>query len=261
MNKIYYLFALSGSLLLSNLAFAQDKPTKFIDRANMNLSVKPGDDFFEYSNGIWTKNNPIPAKETRWGTFNQLRDFNINAVKTILEDAVQNLNKYAPGSPERRVAEFYTAAMDSIRIEKLGYEPIKPELAKIDAIQTKIEALQAVSRFKTEGLGSPLYGFYISQDRKNVEKMAPQLGQGGTSLPDRDYYLKTDSRSVKIQDAFKKYISTLFELSGTPSAEAKANAETVYALEKSLASAQMSRVEMRDPYKTYNKLLWSTFQS
>ncbi len=261
MNKIYYLFALSGSLLLSNLAFAQDKPTKFIDRANMNLSVKPGDDFFEYSNGIWTKNNPIPAKETRWGTFNQLRDFNINAVKTILEDAVQNLNKYAPGSPERRVAEFYTAAMDSIRIEKLGYEPIKPELAKIDAIQTKMEALQTVSRFKTEGLGSPLYGFYISQDRKNVEKMAPQLSQGGTSLPDRDYYLKTDSRSVKIQDAFKKYIATLFELSGTPSAEAKANAETVYALEKSLASAQMTRVEMRDPYKTYNKLLWSTFQA
>ena len=101
MNKIYYLFALSGSLLLSNLAFAQDKPTKFIDRANMNLSVKPGDDFFEYSNGIWTKNNPIPAKETRWGTFNQLRDFNINAVKTILEDAIQNLNKYAPGSPRK----------------------------------------------------------------------------------------------------------------------------------------------------------------
>jgi len=203
MNKIYSLFAMGGCLILSHLSFAQEKSFKYIDRANMNFSVKPGDDFVEYSGGIWTKNNPIPPKETRWGAFNQLRDFNINAVKTILEDAQQNINKFPAGSPERRVAEFYTAAMDSLRIEKLGYEPVKPELAKIDAIQSKMEALNAVSRFKTEGLGSPLYGFYIGQDRKNVEKMVPQLGQGGTSLPDRDYYLKTDARSVKIQEALK----------------------------------------------------------
>ena len=95
MNKIYSFLAIGGGLLLSQLSFAQEKPIKYIDRANMNLSVKPGDDFVEYSNGIWTKNNPIPPKETRWGSFNEIRDFNIKAVKLLLEETVERwLNFY-----------------------------------------------------------------------------------------------------------------------------------------------------------------------
>ncbi len=106
MNKIYSLFAMGGCLILCHLSFAQEKSFKYIDRTNMNLSVKPGDDFVEYSNGIWTKNNPIPPKETRWGSFNEIRDFNIKAVKLILEETVAKQATLAKGSVKRRVADF-----------------------------------------------------------------------------------------------------------------------------------------------------------
>ncbi|MFM1913978.1 MAG: Endothelin-converting enzyme, partial [Bacteroidota bacterium] len=124
---------LIGLFVTTNL-MAQS-PEKFIDKANMNLSVKPGDDFFEYANGIWIKNNPIPAKETRWGSFNELREFNSNAVKTILEEALKNIDQYEEGSVEKRVADFYAAGMDTLTIEKRGFEPIKKYLAEVDAIK------------------------------------------------------------------------------------------------------------------------------
>ena len=260
MKKNYQWLVAAGLLTISQINFAQDKPFKFIDKANMNLNVKPGDDFAEYSNGIWVKNNPIPAKETRWGSFNQLRDFNINAVKNILENSLKNQSKAAPGSIEKRVADFYAAAMDSLTIEKLGYSPIKEDLNRIEAISSKTGIVNEMANFRTSGIGSPLYGFYVGQDRKNIEKMVPQLSQGGTSLPDRDYYLKSDARSLKIQEAYKKYIVSLFTLIGTSEELAKKNAETIFQLEKQLADAQMSRVEMRDPYKTYNKLSFIDFQ-
>jgi putative endopeptidase len=232
-------------------------PAKFIDRSNMNLSVKPGDDFVEYSNGAWLKNNVIPAKETRWGSFNQLRDFNINAVKTILEGTQSSTA--AAGSVERRVADFYSAAMDSLTIEKLGFSPIQADLNQINAIQFKSQIITEIARMRKTGAGSPLFSFYVGQDRKQVDKMVPQLGQGGTSLPDRDLYLKSDARSLKIQEGFKTYVTSLFQLIGTSPAQAKANAETIFQLEKKLAEAQMSRLEMRDPYKTYNKLVFADF--
>jgi putative endopeptidase len=257
MKNKYYQLLMAGSLLFGGSLYAQEKPGKFIDRDNMNLSVKAGDDFVEYSNGPWVRRNPIPAKETRWGAFNQLRDFNINAIKTILDETKGT--KAPAGSPERRVADFYAAAMDSLAIEKLGYTPIQADLQHIAGLQFKSQIVTEIARLRSSGIASPLFGFYIGQDRKNVEKMVPQLGQGGTSLPDRDYYLKNDARSVKIQEAFKKYVATLFTLTGTPEAQAKANAETVFQLEKKLAEAQMARVEMRDPYKTYNKFAFAEF--
>jgi putative endopeptidase len=258
MKKKFSLFVLSVGIFFSNGTTAQN--FKFIDKSNMNLSVKPGDDFVEYSNGIWVKNHPIPAKETRWGSFNEIRDFNIKAVKLILEETVAKQKSLAKGSVERRVADFYAAAMDSLRIESLGFDPIKSDLKKVQDIQTREDLLREIARFKTQGLGSPFFGSYVGQDRKNVKKMVPQFGQGGTSLPDRDYYLKTDARTLKIQEAFKKYISTLFELIGTPTNQAKSNAEQIFLLEKRLATAQMARVEMRDPYKTYNKFSLADFQ-
>ena len=206
MKKKLSLCVLSVGLFFSNSTTAQN--FKFIDKSNMNLSVKPGDDFVEYSNGIWVKNHPIPAKETRWGSFNEIRDFNIKAVKLILEETVAKQKSLAKGSVERRVADFYAAAMDSLRIESLGFDPIKSDLKKVQDIQSREDLLREIARFKTQGLGSPFFGSYVSQDRKNVKKMVPQFGQGGTSLPDRDYYLKTDARTLKIQEAFKKYIAT-----------------------------------------------------
>ncbi len=255
MKKKYALLSLALTLGIGTLN--AQTPAKFIDRSNMNLSVKPGDDFAQYANGNWVIKNPIPAKETRWGTFNQLRDFNINAVKSILDETLTS--KAAAGTVERRVADFYAAAMDSLTIEKLGFSPIQADLNQINAIQFKSQIITEIARMRKTGAGSPLFGFYVGQDRKQVDKMVPQLGQGGTSLPDRDLYLKSDARSLKIQEGFKIYVSTLFELIGTSPAQAKANAETIFQLEKKLAEAQMSRLEMRDPYKTYNKLVFADF--
>jgi len=226
---------------------------KFIDPANMDLSVKPGDDFYQYASGTWIKNNPVPAKETRWGSFNELRDFNINAVKTLVEDAAAD--KSAPaGSVKRRVGDFYTAAMDSLTIEKLGYTPIKADLAKIEQIKDIKGILDQVAYMRVNGLAGAMFGVGVSQDRKNVNKYMVNIGQGGTSLPDRDYYLKDDARSVKIREAYNTYMVTLFTLTGSSAEEAKQKAATVFKIEKQFAEAQMSRLEMRDPYATYNKL-------
>jgi len=224
----------------------------FIDRANMDLSVNPGDDFSTYANGNWVKNNPIPPKETRWGSFNQLRDFNINAVKTILENAAADKNA-AAGSVTQRVGDFYAAGMDSAAIEKLGYAPIQKDLVRIAAIKDLAGVLKEMNYLRSNGIASPLYGFFIGQDRKNVENMIPQLSQGGIGLSDRDYYLKDDTRSRDIQTAYSKFIVRLFNLTGTPVTKAEANAKSIFNIEKQLANAQLSRVEMRDAYRTYNK--------
>ena len=232
--------------------FAQTKTKIFIDPANMDKSVKPGDDFYTYAGGTWMKNNPVPAKETRWGSFNQLRDFNVNAVKKVLETAVAD-KKAAAGSVTKRVADFYSAGMDSVSIEKKGYTPISAMLKEVEAINSKAGVQKMMARLRVSGAASPLYGFSVGQDRKNVEVMIPQLSQGGTTLPDRDYYLKNDGRNPQIQDGYKKYISKLFTLTGSSAVDADQKALTVFNLEKQLAAAQMSRVEMRDPYKTYNK--------
>ncbi|WP_235942107.1 M13 family metallopeptidase [Pontibacter fetidus] len=224
----------------------------------MDLSVKPGDDFYTYANGAWLKANPVPAKETRWGSFNELRDFNIKAVRTILNDAAAKTNAKA-GSVEKRVGDFYAAGMDSATIDKLGYTPIKADLERIKGIKDVNGVLNEATYLRTVGAASPMFGFYIGQDRKNVENMVPQLSQGGTTLPDRDYYLKNDARNTKIQEAYKTYITKLFTLTGVDKATAEKNAETIFNLEKKMAEAQMARVEMRDPYKTYNKFAVADF--
>jgi len=244
-------FAALGIVAAGFSANAQTK--KFIDPANMDLSVKPGDDFYTYASGTWVKNNPVPAKETRWGSFNELRDFNINAVKSLVEEAAAD--KSAPaGSVKRRVGDFYTAAMDSATIEKLGYTPIKADLAKIKLIKDIPGVLDQLAYMRTNGLGGGMFGLSVGQDRKNVNKYMVNIGQGGTTLPDRDYYLKDDARSVKIREAYNTYMVTLFTLTGSSPEEAKQKAATVYKIEKQFAEAQMSRLEMRDPYATYNKL-------
>lgn len=257
MNKTSKLLLLGAAALASLEASAQHSapaPAKapFINKADMDVSVKPGNDFYTYASGTWIKNNPVPAKETRWGSFNKLRDFNINAVKTLVTTAAASKTA-APGSLEKRVGDFYAAGMDSIAIEKAGAKPIKADLEKVSGVKTTGDVLKQAAYMRTEGIGSPMFGFYVAQDRKNVENMIPQLSQGGTTLPDRDYYLKDDSRSKSIREAYKKYIITLFTLSGESAEASEKKAETVISIEKSLAEAQMSRVEMRDPQKTYNK--------
>jgi len=252
---------LSTLLLFASLStFAQQEKSKakLIDPSNMDLTVKPGDDFQNYAGGIWLKNNPVPPKETTWGSFGILRDFNVKAVRAILTEAAAD-KKAAPGSIKKRVGDFYSAAMDSVTIEKDGLTPILADYKRAGEVKTTQQVIDEIIFERTTGVASPLFGFFVGQDRKHPETMMVQVSQGGTSLPDRDYYLKDDARTKKIQTAYITYVVSLFTLAGETEASAKQKAETIFALEKKLAAAQMSRVEMRDPYKTYNKFSVADF--
>lgn len=257
MIKRKYLLSAVACISLSVATNAQTI-TKFIDPANMDLTVKPGDDFYTYASGNWIKNNPVPAKETRWGSFNMLRDFNINAVKTVLEKAGSDKSA-AAGSVAKRVGDFYAAGMDSVAIEKRGAAPVMPYLESIAAAKDKQELISKANDLRVLSAGGGFFGFFVGQDRKNVERMIPQLAQGGTTLPDRDYYLKNDAKNTGIQEAYKKYMTTLFTLVGNTAEKAQQNASAVYELEKKMAAAQKSRTEMRDAYKTYNKFFVGDF--
>jgi putative endopeptidase len=223
---------------------------KFIDPANMDLSVKPGDNFYLYANGAWIKKTPIPSSKTRWGSFDALAEESSQALKSLLEDASK-----APGKSElmKRVGDYYASAMDSAAIEKLGYKPIKPILDGITALSSKAQVLKQVNYLRSQSITSPLYRIGVGQDAKDVTKYIINIGQGGTTLPDRDYYLKNDARSQKIRIDYTAYIVKLFSLTGENNITALANAVTVMSLETAMAQAQMSRVEMRDPTKLYNK--------
>jgi putative endopeptidase len=249
---------LSGAVFLSAVAFTPGPPKKFIDPANMDLSIKPGDDFFDYANGTWIKENPIPAKETRWGSFNLLRQDNIDKLLKLLNE-VSNNKGQPKGSLRQRVGDLYASGMDSLSIEKRGYNPIKPDLARISKINDLNGVIGEIVYERVNGEGSPLFGFGVGQDSKHPTKNSVQFNQGGTTLPDRDYYLKDDDRTKKIQDAYKHYIVTLFTLTGTSQADAEKNAETIFGIESKLAKAQLSRVAMRDPNKTYNKFAVTDF--
>jgi len=251
MKKTAIAFVLAGFLTVSLTATAQKTSKKFIDPANMDLSVKPGDNFYLYANGNWVKNTPVPASKTRWGSFDKLAEESSQALKGLLEEAAAN-----PGKNDlmKRVGDFYASAMDSAAIEKLGAQPVKPYLDQIEKLSSKSQVLDHINYLRSNSISSPLYNIGVRQDSKDVTKYIIGIGQGGTTLPDRDYYLKNDARSQKIRTEYTKYIATLFKLCGWEEYKALANAASILQLETAIANAQMSRVEMRDPVKLYNKL-------
>lgn len=260
MNRFFLLILLVAITLPCSLVFGQQEKSKakVIDPANMDFTTKPGDDFMKYAGGVWLQNNPVPGKETRWGSFNILRDFNVKAVRDILSESAAD-TKAAAGSVKKRVGDFYAAGMDSLAVEKAGFAPVKDDYVRAGSVKNTGEVIDEIVYQRVNGIGSPLFGFFVGQDRKQPQTMVVQLTQGGTSMPDRDYYLKSDARTKKIQTAFNTYVTTLFTLAGETEETAKAKAETVFSLEKKLATAQMPRVEMRDPYKTYNKFALADF--
>lgn len=260
MKQLHTYLALIGIVTGSISAQAQTNSLKYIDRANMDLTVKPGDDFYQYASGTWIKKNPVPAKETRWGSFNELRDFNVKAVRGLVEAASADKNAPA-GSVTRRVGDFYAAAMDSLSIEKLGYTPVMADLEAVQKVQDVRGLLLLAAQMRINGVGTALFGLNVGQDRKNVTKNVVNISQGGTTLADRDYYLKDDAQSQRIRSAYHTYLKTLFTLTGSSDQQAIQKAATVFRIEKALAQLQLSRLEMRDPYKTYNKFTLQQFSS
>ena len=250
MKKTAIAYVMAGLLTVSLTVTAQKSTRKFIDPANMDLSVKPGDNFYLYANGNWVKNTPIPGSKTRWGSFDQLAEESSQALKGLLEEAAAN-----PGKNDlmKRVGDFYASAMDSAAIERLGAQPVKPYLDAIENLSSKTQLLDHINYMRSHAIAGTFYSIGVRQDAKDVTKYIIGLGQGGTTLPDRDYYLKNDARNQKIRADYAKYIATLFKLCGWEDYKAFANAGIVMQLETAIANAQMSRVEMRDPVKLYNK--------
>jgi putative endopeptidase len=244
-------FLLIAALSSTALVHAQDKKKfKYIDKANMDLSVKPGDNFYQYANGNWIKNNPVPNSKTRWGSFDVLREESSKRLQLLLDEAVQNTSK---DRKTQMIGDMYFSGMDSIAIEEKSYYPIQADLERVNNIKDAQGILNEAAYLRTTGSGGALFGMFIGPDRKNVSKYIPSIGQGGTSLPDRDYYLKDDARSSKIKEAYKMHLKKMFMLAGEDDASATASAAAVLKIETEFAKAQYSRVEMRDPYKTYNK--------
>ncbi|WP_439696366.1 M13 family metallopeptidase [Mucilaginibacter sp. AW1-7] len=232
---------------------------KFIDPANMDISVNPGDDFFEYANGTWIKNNPIPDNENRWGSFAVLRHENTQKLLRLLEEVSRQSVTAPKGSIEQRVGDLYASGMDSLAIERLGYSHIKPDLERIGKIKDLNGLINELAFERVNGIVVLLFGLEAVQDDKNVSKYILRLSQGGISLPDRAYYLQNDKRSKSVTDALKTFIITIFRLNGCSADEAAKNAGIVYNLEVALAKAQLSRVAMRDPNVIYNKFLVADF--
>lgn len=224
---------------------------KLLDPANMDTTIHPGDDFFNYANGTWFKKNPIPATETRWGSFNTLEDNNNKILRELLETAAAKKDA-ARGSADQKVGDFYRSGMDTANIQKAGLAPLAPWLARIDAIKTSDDLLKEIITQHTEGIGT-VFAFYVSPDDKNVNKQICQLFQSGLGMPDRDFYFNMDSRTTKIREAYKAYINQVFKLQGQDYEAMAKNTAAVLNLETTLAKASMTRVEMRDPYKMYNK--------
>jgi len=256
----YILFAIALTIACcTNTAYSQKKSKtkaiKYIDKSNIDTNIKPGDNFFLYANGGWLKNNPVPASKTRWGTFDVLRLESADRLKKIADEAAA----HGDDSVSQRVGDFYASGMDTASINKLDFSPIEPELKQLKNLGTKKEVLHQIALLRTKGFGSPLFRFSVTQDDKNVNEYIPQFSQGGTTLPDRDYYLNDDLRSKTIRQAYLSYMTDLLHMTSDPLPQASQKAFEILALETGFAKLQMSRVELRDPVKTYNKFSISDF--
>ena len=226
--------------------------------ADLDRSVEPCDDFFQFSGGTWLKNNPIPAYASSWGPRNLLGDRTQALLRQILEEAAANTSA-ATGSNLQKVGDYYASGMDSVAIEKAGIEPLKSELARIAATKDLKSLSATVAQQHQLGTGA-FFRASVAPDRKNSTVYAVNLNQGGLSMPDRDYYLKDDARSTAIRTAFVAYMTNTFQLMGDPAATAAKKAAAILRLETRLAKASKTRVELRDPNANYNKMTVAAFQ-
>ncbi|MCS0595655.1 M13 family metallopeptidase [Massilia agri] len=213
--------------------------------------VRAQDDFFEYLNGKWLKTVEIPADKSSWGAFHKLHDDTQPQLRAIIERSAAVKGARA-GSEEQLIGDFFASYMDEARLEQLGISPLKGELAKIDAIKDKSELPALFAHMGKIGVNSP-FGFYIHQDAKDSTRYVADLHQTGLGMPDRDYYLKTDDAKLAgIRAKYQEHVEKLLALSGDQNAAA--NAKAIVDLETELAKVQWTKVENRDPIKTYNKV-------
>ncbi len=217
--------------------------------SNLDTTVAPGDNFFKYANGGWMASTPIPAEQSRWGSFNILQEKNNENLKNIVEKAASEKNE--KGTPNQLIGDFFKSGMDTATINKLGYTPIEAQMKAILAITNFDEAMDQFYALLSETV-TPLFGMWAGQDDKNSTMVIAQLGQGGLGLGNRDYYVEDDARSKELRTKYVEHIAKMFKLVGQENVEARAQA--IMDFETKLAHSSMTMVEQRDPFKIYNKM-------
>jgi putative endopeptidase len=218
---------------------------------NLDTTVSPAEDFFQYANGGWIKKNPIPNDQATWGIGNLVNEEHLNRLKSINEKAAAATA--TKGTADQKIGDFWKTAMDSAKIEGLGLKPLQPWFDKINRITDVRSLITTVAELKKIG-SSTLFSDFVAQDDKNSEVMAYKLWQGGIGLPERDYYFNPDPSVANIRNEYVRYISKILTMAGDDSVAAAAAAKNIMTLETKLAKSSRKLEDLRDDYRNYNKM-------
>jgi len=231
-------------------------PASF-DLTAIDKSIDPCVDFYHYACGTWLKNNPIPPDQSNWGRFNELRERNQIVLRGILEK--QSADNASRSAVNQKIGDYYYSCMDEAGIEAKGTAPLKPYMDSIKGIQAKSDVPAVLAGLHKGGVNA-FFEFGAEPDFKDSKVDIATAGQGGLSLPDKDYYFKTDQKSVELREKLEKHIARMFELDGEPPVQAAADAKTVMKVETDLAKGSLDRTEQRDPTKLYHKMAVAELQ-
>ena len=251
--------AFLSSLVLSVIALsapaaraADDPALHGIEVNDLDRSVKPCDDFFEFANGGWRAAHPIPPSMVRWSRRWEAGETAKDRLKVIL-DEVSAKKDWPAGSPEQLIGDYYGACMDETTVNAAGAKPIAPLLADIEAIKDQAGVQAMIARLRDLTIAAP-FATYGSSDNHEPTNVIAQIAASGLGLPDRDYYVKTDARFVEARDKYQAHVARMFALAGRSAADSQAAAERVFAFEKQLAEASLDNVALRDPAQTDHKM-------
>lgn len=236
-----------------------EKMKSKIDVTNLDVEVRPGDDFYEYANGGWMKKNPLTAEYARYGQFDALAEKNREQLKElVLEQAA--LENPAPGSEAKKIGDLYNLAMDSVRRNSEGYAPIQPLLDKVAAVSDRSQLLPLSAELMRQGISTAFHVFFEA-DIMNSRENLLQIYQGGLSLPEKSYYIDEDSVTVSIRDKFREHVVKMFMLCGFSEEQSKENMQAVMRIEKRIAEKSFDNVQQRDPAANYHKFSYDSLKT